>query len=104
MLQFRTQHNEELHNLYRSPCTVRVLKSRQLTLAGHVIWTGKGYRILVAKPLGKQPAEKTEKKMGFREVRCGDGTLNELAQYHNGQYTSVLVTEPLCSITNKLAN
>ena len=30
-------HNEELHSLYRSPNTVRVIKSRRLRLAGHVV-------------------------------------------------------------------
>ena len=29
-------HNEELHNLYRLPNIVRVLKSRKLRWAGHV--------------------------------------------------------------------
>ena len=32
-------HNEELHNLYRSPNIVRVIKSRGLRWVGHVTTT-----------------------------------------------------------------
>ena len=32
----RRLHNEELHNLYRSPNIARVIKSRTLRWAGHV--------------------------------------------------------------------
>ena len=34
--EWRRLHNEELHNLYRSPNIVRVIKSRRLRWAGHV--------------------------------------------------------------------
>ena len=34
--EWRRQHNEELHSLYRSPNIVRVIKSRRLRWAGHV--------------------------------------------------------------------
>ena len=34
--EWRRLHNEELHSLYRSPNTVRVIKSRRLRWAGHV--------------------------------------------------------------------
>ena len=34
--EWRRLHNEELHNLYRSPNLVRVIKSRRLRWAGHV--------------------------------------------------------------------
>ena len=34
--EWRRLHNEELHSLYRSPNTVRVIKSRILRWAGHV--------------------------------------------------------------------
>jgi hypothetical protein len=61
---------------------------------------GKAYRILAEKSLGKQPVEKTE-KMDYREVSCGDGTFNEPVEDYTGEYSSIFVTEPLCSITNK---
>jgi hypothetical protein len=53
--EWRKLHNEELHDLYSSPNTVRVIKSRW---AGHVARMGERrgvYRILVGKPEGKKP-------------------------------------------------
>ena len=50
-------HNEELNDLYSSPNTVRVLKSRRMRWAGHVVHMGeeKGvYTVLVGKPEGKK--------------------------------------------------
>jgi hypothetical protein len=48
-------HNEVFHNLYSSPNTIRVIKSRRTRWAGHVAWVGEkrnAYRILVGKPEG----------------------------------------------------
>jgi hypothetical protein len=36
--EWRKLHNEELHNLYSSPNTVRVIKLRRMRWAGHVAW------------------------------------------------------------------
>jgi hypothetical protein len=33
---WRKLHSEELHNLYSSPDTIRMIKSRRMRLAGHV--------------------------------------------------------------------
>jgi hypothetical protein len=33
---WRKLHNEELHNLYSSPSTIRIIKSRRMRWAGHV--------------------------------------------------------------------
>jgi hypothetical protein len=55
---WRKLHNNELHNLYSSPNTVRVIKSRRMSWAGHVARTGEGrgvYRVLVRRPEGKRP-------------------------------------------------
>jgi hypothetical protein len=37
---WRALHNEELHTLYSSPNTIRMIKSRRMRWAGHVarIW------------------------------------------------------------------
>jgi hypothetical protein len=54
---WRKLHNEELHNLYSSPSTIRVNKSRRMRWAGHVTRMCEKrniYRILVAKPEGKR--------------------------------------------------
>jgi hypothetical protein len=50
----RKFHNEELHDLYSSPNSVRVIKSRRMRWAGHVVRLGEGrgvYRVLVGKPM-----------------------------------------------------
>ena len=49
-------YNEELNNLYSSPNIVRVIKSKRMRWAGHVVRMGgeRGvYRVLVGKPEGK---------------------------------------------------
>jgi hypothetical protein len=46
-------HNEELHNLYSSPNTIRTIKLRRMRWAGHVARMGEtrnAHRILVGKP------------------------------------------------------
>jgi hypothetical protein len=50
--------NEELNDLYSSPNTVWVTKSRRMRLAGHVARVGKRRgvrRVLVGKPARKRP-------------------------------------------------
>jgi hypothetical protein len=44
--RWRKVHNEELHNLYSSPSIIRMVKSRRMRLAVHVIrmW-GEGERM-----------------------------------------------------------
>ena len=50
-------HNEELHNFYRLPNRVRVIKSRSMRWAGHVAIMEEGrraFKILTGKPTGKK--------------------------------------------------
>ena len=76
----RKLHNEELNDLYSSPNTVRVIKSRRIRWAGHVArnWEKRGvYRNLVGKPEGKRPLGRPRLrwedniKMAVQEVGCG---------------------------------
>jgi hypothetical protein len=55
---WRKLHNDELHSLYSSQNTVRVIKSRRMRWAGHVAHTGEGRgvnRVLIGRPEGKRP-------------------------------------------------
>jgi hypothetical protein len=55
---WRKLHNDELHNLYSSPTIVRVIKSRRMRWAGHVVRMGEGRgvcRVLFGRPEGKRP-------------------------------------------------
>jgi len=62
---WRKIHNAELNDLYCSPNTVRVIKSRRIRQAEHVARMGerKGvYRALVGKPEGKRPFGKPRRR------------------------------------------
>jgi len=87
--EWRKLHNEELNDLYSSPNTVRVIKSRRMRWAGHVARIGKGrgvYRVLVGKPEGKKPLGRSRRrwadniKMDLQEVRCRNMNWVELAE------------------------
>jgi hypothetical protein len=56
--EVRKLHNEELRDLYSSPSMIRIIKSRRMRWAGHVVRMGEkrnAYRLLVGKPEGKRP-------------------------------------------------
>jgi hypothetical protein len=54
---WRKLYNEYFHNLYSSPSTIRMIKSRRIRQAGHIACMGENnvYRILVGRPEGKRP-------------------------------------------------
>jgi hypothetical protein len=59
--EWRKLHNEELDDLYSSPNTFRVIKSRRIKWVGHVACMGEKRgvcRVLVGKPKGKRPLGK----------------------------------------------
>jgi hypothetical protein len=73
----RKLHNDELHNLYSPPDTIRMIRSKRMRLAGHVTRMGKTrnvYRILVGKPEGMRSLVRPRRrwldniKMGLREI------------------------------------
>jgi len=71
---------EELNDLYSSPSTVRVIKSRRMRWAGYVACMGEErgvYRFLVGKQEGKRPLRRPGRRwvdnirMDLQEVGCG---------------------------------
>ena len=87
--EWRKLHNEELNDLYCSPNTIRVIKSRKMRWAGHVACMGERrgvYRVLVVKPEGKKPLGRPKHrwedniKMDLKEVGCGGMDWIELGQ------------------------
>jgi hypothetical protein len=57
MERWRKLQNEELHDLYSSPRTNRIIKLRRMRWAGHVARMGEkgnAYRLFVVKPEGKR--------------------------------------------------
>jgi PAS domain-containing protein len=55
---WRKLHNEELRDLYSSPSTLRMIKSRRMRWAEHVVRMGEKrdeYRLFVGNPEGRRP-------------------------------------------------
>ena len=72
--------NEELNDLYSSPNIVRVITSRRMRGAGHVVCMGEErgvYRVLVGKPEGKRPLGRPRHRwvdnirIDLQEMGCG---------------------------------
>jgi len=87
--EWRKLHNEELSDLYSLPSIVRVVKSRRMRWAGHVVRMGEGrdvHRVLVGKPEGRRPLGRPRRrwkdniKMDLQEVGGACGDRMELAQ------------------------
>jgi hypothetical protein len=96
---WRKLHNEELHGLYSSPSTVRVIKARRMKWAGHVARMGVGgaYNILVARPEGRRPLGRPKRRwednitIDLREIGFGDVDWIYWAQ-HRDRWRSLVNT------------
>jgi hypothetical protein len=86
---WRKLHNEELHDLYSSPCILRMIKSGRMRWAGHAVRMGEkrnAYRILVGKPGGKSPLGRPRRrwadniKVDLREIGWGGRDWSDLDQ------------------------
>jgi hypothetical protein len=86
---WRKLHNDELHSLYSSPNTVRVIKSRRTKWAGHVahVEEGRGvYRVLIGRPEGKRllgrPRRRWENniKLDLKDIGIDGSNWIQLAQ------------------------
>ena len=63
--EWRRLHNEELHSLYRSPNILRVIKSRRLRWAGHIVRIEEGrsaFKILTGTPTGKRSLGRSRRR------------------------------------------
>jgi len=87
--EWRKLHNEELNDMYSSPNSAWVIKSRRMRWAGHVACMGERrgiYRVLVGKPEGKRPLGRPRCKwednikMDLWEVGCGGMDWIDMAQ------------------------
>ena len=83
--EWRRLHNEGLNDLYSSPNIVRVIKSRRMRWAGHVVRMGEErwvYRVLVGKPEGKRP-------LGLPRRRWVDNIRMDLGRWDVGIWTGL---------------
>ena len=90
--EWRKLRNKELNDLYYSPSSVRVLKSRKMRWEGHVACMGQREsctQVLVGKPEGKWPLGRPRRrwedniKRDLQKVGCGGVDWMDLAQHRD---------------------
>jgi hypothetical protein len=77
---WRRSRNEDCHNLYFSPIVIRMIKSRRMRWAGHLVRMGEkrnACKIFVGKPKGKRQLKRPRHrwvdniKMDLRDIELG---------------------------------
>jgi hypothetical protein len=94
---WRKLHNKEIHNLFPSPSTIRMIKSKKMRWQGHVARLEKrnAYKILVGNPEDKRPLGRLRHrwvdniKMDLREIGWDGFDWIDLAQYRDQWRTLV---------------
>jgi hypothetical protein len=90
--EWRKLLNEKLRDLYFSPRKFRIIKSKRMRWAGHVVRMGEkrnAYRLLVGKPEGKRPLGRPRRRwvdnirIDLEEVGWGDVDWIGLSQDRN---------------------
>jgi len=92
----RKLYSEELNDLHFPKHIIRVIKSRRMRLAGHVVGIGERrgvYRALVRKPKGRRPRRRFEDNIKMN-LNSGALTLTLLQWKSNNYY----VSECFCSL------
>jgi len=72
--EWRKLHNEELNDLYSSTSIVQVIRSRRMSVAGHVthMWDVRGvYKVLVGKSEGRKQLGRIILRWIFRKWDVG---------------------------------
>ena len=84
--EWRRLHNEELHSLYRSPNTVRVIKSRTLRWAENVARMEKSssdFKIITSKSTGKRPLGRARRRLEDNiRMDLEEISINEIGRAH----------------------
>ena len=100
--EWRGLHNEELHSLHRLPNIVRVIKSRILRWAGHIVRMeegGSAFKMLTGTPAGKRPLRRRRRRwednirMGLKEIYISTRNCVDSAEDRN--YWRALVNAAL---------
>jgi hypothetical protein len=87
--ELRKLHNKGLHDLYSTPSIIRIIKTKRMRWAGHVVRMGEtrnAYMLLVGKPEGRMPLGRPRRRwldnirMDLVEMRWGDVDWIGLAQ------------------------
>ena len=94
--EWRRLHDEELHNLFRSPNIIKVIECRRLRWAGHVARMEEGrsaFKILTDKSTGKRPLGRPRRRIDLEGIGINAG--NWVDSVQDRDYWRALVNAAL---------